>query len=206
MPGGEEGGIPVLAAVVLLILFILLILPVRYTIAMNCSEGLLYTVAAVYGKGMLSFAMEGDAWDKKILLKVLGIEIKGVKGKKVKEEKPLPLGRRICGLTQKKRIYRRMMKAIQEMFKRILLDSTCFRLKVGLGDPGYTGIIAGAVSTFSYCFEDNFLFEPVFSDEPVVDFSAKGVIIPIVPLGIAFKHLLIFTGEELAQKLTGGGS
>jgi len=184
------------------LILILVILPVSYNIRANkLEEEFDFSIVVAYGKGLIYFSYKGDLDKQEKRLKLLGVSVRnGGAEKNVDRHAGKTLREKICIIKKKRKLYKHILETAGEIMERILLRNTIISMKLGTGDPAYTGMLAGLAASFPSYFKSTVCFEPVFSvDTPEVDFSAKGAILPIAVFCTVIRHFFKYAVEEVVE-------
>lgn len=169
-------------------------------------------IKASYAGGVLSYSRKGLGKGSETLFRLLGVVLyrkhkEDEDGNYKERDKGKDRGNTFSSCIRNKKFIGYLLRAVREVIKTTVMKKMRARLKLGFEDPAYTGITFGIISCFSILYGEALDFEPDFSGETLeVDFSFKGVIIPMVLAVIGIKYLFIIAKNEMLSgiNLKGG--
>ncbi len=179
---------------------IVLVLPIRFSVTANNTEGLCADFYISYGLGLVSYVFNRRDGHNKSVVKVLGLSIYSfcpdMDGRYSEQTDTIvDLVRRLK--TGKNQLACLKGMAVDTMGS-IIGRKAGIVLKLGFEDPAYTGMAAGLISCIFSHHGGILQYTPDFSGENFeVDLYFKGVIIPIVLVFIGLKHGTVYLKKEV---------
>jgi len=190
-------------AAIAIILLIILLLPIKFCVTADNTDGLIVESAVSYGQGLVSYTYGSCNTDNKAVVKLLGLPVYNFSSRPCPDDpgKTDTIGGFVQKIRARKRLLYLLPGIIRDTISAIIGKKVRIALKLGFEDPAYTGMAAGlAACIFSYC-SGVLRYTPDFSgDSFEVDLYIKGVIIPLALILIGVKYGIVYIREQILTR------
>lgn len=182
-----------------IVLLIILLLPIRFSITANNTEGLVIGTRISYGRGLVSCSFgKGDA-DNEAVVKMFGLTV-GRFSPADDDGQSDPLLGVVARLKARKKLLVLLPDIIRDILDAVLGVKARMGIRLGFDDPAYTGMAAGLAAYALNYFGGILRYTPDFSGESFeLDLYIKGAVIPLMLLLIGVKYGIIYLREQMLE-------